>query len=250
MQTFGQSTIYCGSDDTAPTKPRTGLFLEPAVFSSLFPVSALGFSLPVRHGGDCRGPSLASSKGRGYVRFGSLADILTSPRHVRFTPNNGRWAAPAFAAGGSTVVKLAITTANSLQAGAGNCTGTSASCSLTAVQVVQGSAKSATIQCNFVYGSGGTSADLWVQTSVDGGTTWTDIAECGFTTSSVRKLYNLSGLTPVTTVYPATDGTLAANTAKDGILGTWYRAKWTTVGTYAGTTLTVDVVAGRSRTQP
>jgi hypothetical protein len=27
------------------------------------------------------------------VRFGSLADIFTSPRHVRFTPNNGRWAA-------------------------------------------------------------------------------------------------------------------------------------------------------------
>src|SRR6478672_694595 len=27
------------------------------------------------------------------VRFGSLADILTSPHHVRFTPNNGRWAA-------------------------------------------------------------------------------------------------------------------------------------------------------------
>src|SRR4029079_13970188 len=26
------------------------------------------------------------------VRFRSLADILTSPRHVRFTPNNGRWA--------------------------------------------------------------------------------------------------------------------------------------------------------------
>ena len=27
------------------------------------------------------------------VRFGSLADIPTSPRHVRFTPNNGSWAA-------------------------------------------------------------------------------------------------------------------------------------------------------------
>jgi hypothetical protein len=27
------------------------------------------------------------------VRFGSLADILTSPRHVRFTPNNGHGAA-------------------------------------------------------------------------------------------------------------------------------------------------------------
>jgi hypothetical protein len=29
----------------------------------------------------------------GDVRFGSLADTLTSPRHVRFTPNNGRWTA-------------------------------------------------------------------------------------------------------------------------------------------------------------
>ena len=27
------------------------------------------------------------------VRFGPLEDMLTSPRHVRFTPNNGRWAA-------------------------------------------------------------------------------------------------------------------------------------------------------------
>jgi hypothetical protein len=27
------------------------------------------------------------------VRLGSLADILTSPRHVRFTPNDRRWAA-------------------------------------------------------------------------------------------------------------------------------------------------------------
>jgi hypothetical protein len=27
------------------------------------------------------------------VRFGSLADIVTSPRHVRFTPNNGHSAA-------------------------------------------------------------------------------------------------------------------------------------------------------------
>jgi hypothetical protein len=27
------------------------------------------------------------------VRFGSLADKVTSPRHVRFTPNNGRWTA-------------------------------------------------------------------------------------------------------------------------------------------------------------
>ena len=27
------------------------------------------------------------------VCYGSLADKVTSPRHVRFTPNNGRWTA-------------------------------------------------------------------------------------------------------------------------------------------------------------
>jgi len=27
------------------------------------------------------------------VRLGSLADIVQRPRQVRFTPNNGRWAA-------------------------------------------------------------------------------------------------------------------------------------------------------------
>ena len=27
----------------------------------------------------------------GNVRFGSLADIEASPRHVRFTPNSGHW---------------------------------------------------------------------------------------------------------------------------------------------------------------
>jgi hypothetical protein len=79
--------------------------------------------------------------------------------------------APAFAAGGSTLLKLSITSANSLQAGAGNCTGTTASCSLSQVQVREGSPESATIQCNFTYGSGGTSTDVWIQTSVDGGTT-------------------------------------------------------------------------------
>jgi hypothetical protein len=26
-------------------------------------------------------------------RYGSLADMQTSPRHIRFTPDNGRWAA-------------------------------------------------------------------------------------------------------------------------------------------------------------
>jgi hypothetical protein len=79
---------------------------------------------------------------------------------------------------------------------------------------------------------------------------WIDVAECGFTTASARKVYNLSSLTPVTTVYTPTDGTLTANTSKDGLLGNWFRVKYTTVGTYGGnTTLTVDVVSSRGRIQ-
>lgn len=98
------------------------------------------------------------------------------------------------------------------------------------------------VQCNFTYGSGGTTADAWVQTSADGGSTWVDAANCHFTTSSLRELYNLSALTAVTTAYTATDGTLAANTAKDGMIGPRWRVKYTTTGTYAAsTTLQVDI---------
>jgi hypothetical protein len=100
------------------------------------------------------------------------------------------------------------------------------------------------LQATFTYGSGGTSADAWVQTSFDGGTTWEDVANFHFTTSSARPIYNLSSLTVHTTQVTPTDGTLAANTANDGIFGTQWRVKYTTVGTYAGgTTLRVDAIS-------
>lgn len=100
------------------------------------------------------------------------------------------------------------------------------------------------VQGTFSYGSGGTSADAWLQTTIDGGVTWTDVANFHFTTSSARFVYNLSSATPVTTEYTPTDGTLSANTAKDGVIGSMWRVKYTTVGTYAGgTTLRIDVFA-------
>lgn len=108
-----------------------------------------------------------------------------------------------------------------------------------------GSPSNLTIQGAFTYGSGGTSADAWVQTSLDGGATWTDIANFHFTTSSARFIYNLSAATPKTTEVTPTDGTLASNTAVDGVLGPMFRVKSTTVGTYAGSTkLRVDIQAG------
>jgi hypothetical protein len=100
------------------------------------------------------------------------------------------------------------------------------------------------IDIDFVYGSGGTSGKVWVQTSLDG-SSWVDIANMTFTTASKRRLMNLSADTPVTTPYTATDGTLADDTVKDGLIGAIYRAKYTTVGTYGGgTTLSVTILPG------
>ena len=123
----------------------------------------------------------------------------------------------------------------------------------TAVQLKDyGSPENATVLCNFVYGSGGGTADAWVQTSFDGGATWIDVAQCHFAVASLKQIYNLSSLTAVTTVYTPTDGTLSNSTAKDGILGSKWRVKYSSTGTAysGGTTLQIDVNFGRSRSQP
>jgi hypothetical protein len=110
---------------------------------------------------------------------------------------------------------------------------------------VQGNmAQSIGLQGNFTYGSGGTTADAWVQTSFDGGNSWCDVANFHFTLSSKRYFFNLSSLTPVTTEATPTDGALAANTANDGTIGQLWRVKYSSSGTYAGsTTLRVDANA-------
>jgi hypothetical protein len=100
-------------------------------------------------------------------------------------------------------------------------------------------AKSIAFQCNFTYGSGGTSAKAYVQTTFDDGTTWVDIACFAHTTSSLRRCVNLNGSTSVTTIYTATDGSLTDDTVKDGLIGSQLRVKFTSVGTYAGSTTMV-----------
>jgi hypothetical protein len=97
-------------------------------------------------------------------------------------------------------------------------------------------------QVTFAYGSGGTSGTVWLQTSFDGGATWCDVAAIALATASLRSLFNVSSLTPKTTAAAATDGTLASGTINDGIVGSMWRCKYTTVGTYAGNTqLSVDI---------
>ena len=91
-----------------------------------------------------------------------------------------------------------------------------------------------TLQANFTYGtSGGTSVKVDIETSLDS-TSWVPIARFAFTTASAEKLFNLSGLTPKTTV--VVPATLSDDTCLDGILGDRLRAKITTSGTYVGNT--------------
>lgn len=102
-----------------------------------------------------------------------------------------------------------------------------------------GGMKYVAVECNFVYGSGGTTADVYIQTSLDGGLTWIDIMEFAFTTSSLRKVNSVSIAPAVVTNFPpvtASDGALTANTSLQGILGDRLRAKYVTTGTYAGST--------------
>ena len=92
-----------------------------------------------------------------------------------------------------------------------------------------------TLRADFDYGSGGTTAVFRVQTSVDGGTTWADVANFAHATASLDRFVNLTAAA-VTTPTAFTDGTLADNTTQNGLLGYKFRVKYTTVGTYAGST--------------
>lgn len=90
---------------------------------------------------------------------------------------------------------------------------------------IEGTVSSVALQAVFTYGSGGTNATAYVQTSIDGGATWIDVACFQFTTSSAKSVGNLSATTAVTTLFAPTDGSLTANTTKDGVIGPQWRVK-------------------------
>ena len=99
-----------------------------------------------------------------------------------------------------------------------------------------------TAQFTFDYGSGGTSATYWLQTSLDGGATWIDIACVQFTTADAVKIVNIDAGGYVAPGYVPGDGTLAVGSVVDGIMGDRLRVKQTIVGSYANSTISVDVV--------
>lgn len=112
----------------------------------------------------------------------------------------------------------------------------------TAITRLQGM-KALEVQMNFTYGSGGTSVDIYVQTSLDQGLTWVDVMDMQALLVTVRKVGAVNTYIAAAAPAAATDGSLAANTINNGILGDRIRVKMTVVGTYAASTIAVTAIA-------
>jgi hypothetical protein len=95
-------------------------------------------------------------------------------------------------------------------------------------------------QSVFVRGGGGTSCDVFVQTSVDNGSTWIDVMQFAFTTTTVTKISGVRPYIALAANVTPTDGALSDNTILDGLIGDRLRVKTVVVGTYSSTS-TLDV---------
>lgn len=98
--------------------------------------------------------------------------------------------------------------------------------------------QSLTAFLRFAYGSGGSAVKAFLQTSLDGGNSWMDIACLAYAQASRVHALNFSALTPKGLVVP-TDGAMADDTVLDGLLGDRVRLKAVVTGTYAGQTALV-----------
>jgi hypothetical protein len=98
-----------------------------------------------------------------------------------------------------------------------------------------------TFQKTFAAAGGGTSLDTYVQTSVDGGTTWTDaIHFAQDTTTAARAVCGLSAVSTAAAPTAATDGAQTVNTINQGMFGQHWRVKYVVVGAYTSGNLRVD----------
>ena len=90
-------------------------------------------------------------------------------------------------------------------------------------------------QSTFVRGGGGPTTDVFLQTSLDNGSTWIDIVQFALATSTITKVSAVRPYIAMAANYTPTDGALSDNTIKDGLIGDRLRVKTVVVGTYSGT---------------
>ena len=103
----------------------------------------------------------------------------------------------------------------------------------------------ASFQIQFIYGAGGSTVFVYIQTSIDQGQTPIDIWAEEFTTSSGTLFVNLSALDKLTTPTVPSNLALGSGATVDGILGDRFRAVVVSTGTYTGAT--IANVTGQAR---
>lgn len=94
-----------------------------------------------------------------------------------------------------------------------------------------------------VYGSGGLTIAAVVQTSLNQGQDWIDIARFDFTTANALKFATVGIFAPAA---PAAIAALGSEGKLDNCLGDRLRAAVTSTGTYASTTLALTAVVRES----
>lgn len=93
----------------------------------------------------------------------------------------------------------------------------------------------ASIEANFVYGSGGSTLKVDIETSLDQGSNWFKVGRFAFAVVGATKAFNLSGLSEKLAAVVAS-ATPSDDVGVSGIFGTRWRASITSTGTYAGNT--------------
>ena len=93
-----------------------------------------------------------------------------------------------------------------------------------------------TLDVAFAYGSGGTALVVVIETRLGAGGGWIEIARFDFATATARKVATLNALAAKAVSAVAA---LGAEGVFDGVLGDALRARVTSTGTYAGSTLSV-----------
>lgn len=99
------------------------------------------------------------------------------------------------------------------------------------------------LSATLTYVSGGATIKAYVQTSLDGGTTWHDVGCFAFAVAGATKRGHISRQ-QVLAIGAPTTGTLADDTLVQGYLGDRLRVAFTSTGVYVGAVLTLAYQPG------
>jgi hypothetical protein len=98
-------------------------------------------------------------------------------------------------------------------------------------------------QAVFTRAGGGSTTDVYIQTSLDNGSTWIDIMQFALVTTTVTKMSAVRSSIAMAANVTPTDGGLSDNTILDGLLGDRLRAKTVIAGSYSGaSSLSLNVI--------